>query len=142
MANKLPPLPVGVAPGSGYWNDWYEKLRTLINSFTDGFPFSSITGKPTSLAGYGITDAYTESEIDTLLSAKEATSNKNAVSGYAGLNAASRTTKGVDTTDDLIVDTDLKGVVLKDNAGTPHYWRISVSSTGVLSTTDLGTTKP
>jgi len=142
MANKLPPLPVGVAPGSGYWNDWYEKLRTLINSFAAGFPFSSITGKPTSLAGYGITDAYTETEVDLLLSAKESTSNKNAISGYAGLNATSRITKGVDTTDDLIVDTDLKGIVLKDNAGTPHYWRISVSSTGVLSTTDLGTTKP
>lgn len=57
MANKLPPLPVGVAPGSGYWNDWYEKLRTLINSFATGFPWSSVTGTPTSLSGYGITDA-------------------------------------------------------------------------------------
>lgn len=57
MANKLPPLPVGVAPGSGYWNDWYEKLRTLINSFANGFPWSSVTGTPTSLSGYGITDA-------------------------------------------------------------------------------------
>jgi hypothetical protein len=57
MANKLPPLPVGVAPGSGYWNDWYEKLRTLINSFAAGFPFSSITSLPTTLSGYGITDA-------------------------------------------------------------------------------------
>jgi hypothetical protein len=57
MSNKLPPLPVGVAPGSGYWNDWYEKLRTLINSFAAGFPFSSITSLPTTLSGYGITDA-------------------------------------------------------------------------------------
>ena len=57
MANKLPPLPVGVAPGSGYWNDWYEKLRTLINSFAAGFPWSSVTSTPTSLSGYGITDA-------------------------------------------------------------------------------------
>jgi hypothetical protein len=60
MANKLPPLPVGVAPGSGYWNDWYEKLRTLINSFAAGFPFSSITGLPTTLAGYGITDGLSD----------------------------------------------------------------------------------
>lgn len=28
----LPPSPQGVPPGSSYWNDWYEKLRTLINS--------------------------------------------------------------------------------------------------------------
>ena len=31
MSNKLPPSPVGSPPGSGYWNDWYEKLRTLVN---------------------------------------------------------------------------------------------------------------
>lgn len=32
MANILPPAPTGTPPGSGYWNDWYEKIRTLINS--------------------------------------------------------------------------------------------------------------
>jgi hypothetical protein len=61
MANKLPPLPVGVAPGSGYWNDWYEKLRTLVNSFANGFPWSSVTGTPTTLSGYGITDGMSTS---------------------------------------------------------------------------------
>jgi hypothetical protein len=65
MSNKLPPLPVGVAPGSGYWNDWYEKLRTLINSFASGFPFSSITSLPTTLSGYGITDAAPISHVGT-----------------------------------------------------------------------------
>jgi hypothetical protein len=29
---KLPPIPVGIPPGHSYWNDWYEKLRNLINS--------------------------------------------------------------------------------------------------------------
>jgi len=142
MSNKLPPLPVGVAPGSGYWNDWYEKLRTLINSFASGFPFSSITATPTTLSGYGITDAYTKTSTDTLLTAKESVINKNAVNGYAGLNTVSRTTKGVDTTDDVVIDLATKGLVLKDTAGTPHYWRITVSTLGVLSVTDLGTTKP
>lgn len=165
MANKLPPLPVGVAPGSGYWNDWYEKLRTLINSFSDAVPWTIITGKPTTLSGYGITDATPSSHIGsggtqhaevvaagaagfmtgadkTKLDGAEVQSNKDAVSGYAGLNSVSRTTKGVDSTDDLIIDTDLKGLVLKDNAGTPHYWRITVSTLGTLTVTDLGTTKP
>jgi len=165
MANKLPPLPVGVAPGSGYWNDWYEKLRTLINSFAAGFPFSSITSLPTTLSGYGITDAAPSSHVGSggaqhanvvaagasgfmtgadkaKLDGAEVQSNKDVVSGYAGLNSVSRTTKGVDTTDDLIIDTDLKGLVLKDNAGTPHYWRITVSTLGILTATDLGTTKP
>lgn len=56
MANKLPPLPLGVLPGSTYWNDWYEKLRTLINSFLTGISWSLITGTPTTFAGYGIAD--------------------------------------------------------------------------------------
>jgi hypothetical protein len=32
--------------------------------------FSSLTGKPTTVAGYGITDAYTKTEVDTAVSAK------------------------------------------------------------------------
>jgi hypothetical protein len=28
----LPPTPVGVPPGHSFWNDWYEKLRNLINN--------------------------------------------------------------------------------------------------------------
>lgn len=62
--------------------------------------------------------------------------------GYAGLNASSRITKGVDTTDDVIIDLATKGLVLKDTQGTPHYWRVTVTTLGVLTTSDLGTTKP
>jgi peptidoglycan hydrolase-like protein with peptidoglycan-binding domain len=72
----------------------------------------------------------------------ELTANKNAANGYAGLNSVSRITKGVDTTDDVIIDLATKGLVLKDTQGSPHYWRLSVSTLGVLVTTDLGTTKP
>jgi hypothetical protein len=32
VAAKLPPQPLGVAPGSSYWNDWYEKLRSFVDS--------------------------------------------------------------------------------------------------------------
>jgi len=126
---KLPPLPVGIPPGHSYFNDWYEKMRTLLNNSQIITAWSNITGTPTTLAGYGISDA-------------QATSAKDTANGYAGLNASSRTTKGVDTTDDLIVDTNSKGLVLKDNAGTPHYWRVTVNSAGTLVVTDLGTTKP
>jgi hypothetical protein len=58
------------------------------------------------------------------------------------LNSSSRTTKGVDTTDDLIVDLATKGLVLKDTQGTPHYWRVTIDNTGVLTTADVGTGKP
>lgn len=126
---KLPPLPVGIPPGHSYFNDWYEKMRTLLNNSQIVTAWSNITGTPTTLAGYGISDA-------------QGTSEKDTANGYAGLNASSRTTKGVDTTDDVIVDTSTKGLVLKDNAGTPHYWRVTVSAAGALVVTDLGTTKP
>jgi hypothetical protein len=38
---------------------------------------------------------------------------------------------------DVIVNNDSKGIVLKDSTG--HYWRVTVNTSGVLSTTDLGT---
>ena len=70
------------------------------------------------------------------------TAEKDAASGYAGLNAASRTTKGVLTTDDLIVNLATKGLVLKDTQATPHFWRVTISNLGALVITDLGTTVP
>lgn len=64
----------------------------------------------------------------------------NVASGIAGLNPNTRTTKGVDTIDDLIVDGSSKGLVLKDTLGV--YWRISIGITGIIGITSLGTTKP
>lgn len=114
--------------------------------------WGNFTGTPTTLAGYGITDGATDTELSTAISNHEAAadphtgyqkeSEKDAANGYAGLNSSSRTTKGVDTTDDLIVDDATNGLVLKDTQGTPHYWRVTVDNTGVLVITDLGTTKP
>ena len=33
-------------------------------------------------------------------------------------------------------------LILKDDADPAHYWRVSVDSLGILTTTDLGTTPP
>ena len=51
MTQKLPPLPVGVAPGSGYWNDWYEKLRKIINDLIGGVGHNSLAGLQGGSAG-------------------------------------------------------------------------------------------
>lgn len=69
-------------------------------------------------------------------------SEKDAASGYAGLNSSSRTVKGVDAGDDLVVNLATKGLVLKDTQATPHYWRITISNIGALVITDVGTVKP
>lgn len=88
----------------------------------------------------------THAQIDTHVGAAaphsghELTSAKDDASGYAGLNAASRTTKGVDTADDVIVDSAANGPVLKDIDG--HYWRLGVTTLGAATLTDLGTSKP
>jgi hypothetical protein len=48
----------------------------------------------------------------------------------------------LDTTSDVIIDLATKGLVLKDTQGTPHYWRVTIDTTGALTTTDIGTSKP
>jgi hypothetical protein len=53
----IPPQPTGVLPGSGLWNDWIEKIRTIVNGLLTSISWGVITGKPTTIAGYGITDA-------------------------------------------------------------------------------------
>jgi hypothetical protein len=184
----IPPTPQGSVPGDFFWNDWIEKLRVMVNSLLTSITWSTITGKPTTLAGYGITDAQAlDSDLTAVaglasngLVARTGTgtmatrtitgtalkvtvsngdgvagnptidlginvelkTNKDSASGYAGLSAQSRITKGVKTTDDVIIDLATKGLVLKDTQGTPHYWRVTINNVGTLVTTDLGTTAP
>lgn len=54
--------------------------------------------------------------------------------------STTRMIRGVDATDDVIIDTNTKGVVLRSPDG--NYWRIAVSNVGALSATSLGATKP
>lgn len=55
-ADTIPPAPID-APFANYaWVDWYQKVRTAINSAAI-VNWSAITGTPTTVSGYGITDA-------------------------------------------------------------------------------------
>jgi hypothetical protein len=138
MADILPPTPVGVPPGSSYWNDWYEKLRALVNQGAISVLWSNI-----NFSGSNLTDLATRAH-----------NNLQSIQGGAAGEfyhldlaehteaTATRSSRGVDTTDDLIVDDATQGLVLKDTQGTPHYWRITIDNTGTLVITDLGTTKP
>ena len=56
MADILPPAPIDAPFGSYNWTDWYQKVRTAINSATS-VAWSSVTGTPTTLGGYGISNA-------------------------------------------------------------------------------------
>jgi len=63
---------------------------------------------------------------------------------YAVDDPNQKTTSNVkhETSGDITITDSAKGLVLKDTAGTPHYWRISVSTLGVLTATDIGTSPP
>lgn len=32
----IPPQPAGSLPGSGFWNDWIEKIRFIVNNLSEG----------------------------------------------------------------------------------------------------------
>jgi hypothetical protein len=64
----------------------------------------------------------------------------DSVTGGGGGGGGHRWGGGVDTTSDVIIDSTTSGLVLKDTNG--HYWRVKINTSGVLTTTDLGTTKP
>lgn len=136
MPGKLPPSPVGIPPGHSFWNDWYEKLRLIVN--TAGAVWTQI-----DFSSSNLTDIVTRSHqvLQSLQGGASGEYNHLDNTDYTALSGA-RVTKGTDTTDDLIVDDATKGLVLKDTQGTPHYWRITVDNTGVLVISDLGTTKP
>lgn len=59
MADILPPAPVDAPFGAYNWVDWYKKVRDAINNATT-LAWTAITGTPTTLAGYGITNAQTK----------------------------------------------------------------------------------
>lgn len=142
MPTLIPPQPPGASglPGSYWWNDFVEKVRFVINNLSTG---NINHNDLQNIQGGSSTERYHLSAANAgLVPNAEQTTNKNANSGYAGLNSVGRITKGVDTTDDVIVDDATNGLVLKDTQGTPHYWRVTVDNTGALVTTDLGTTKP
>lgn len=52
----------------------------------------------------------------------------------SGFHYAIRARRG-----DITIEDSAKGLILKDTQGTPHFWRVTVSNTGVLETADLGT---
>jgi hypothetical protein len=57
---KLPPLPTGVPPGHSFWNDWYEKLRTLVNNSGIAVLWTNI-----DFTGSNLTNIVTRNHSDT-----------------------------------------------------------------------------
>jgi hypothetical protein len=58
-------------------------LNSVFASISHSHAFSSLTGKPTTISGYGITDAYTKTEVDNKVAAVY--KYKGSVASYANL---------------------------------------------------------
>jgi hypothetical protein len=76
--SRLKGVPTSFTPAVHNHDDRYY-TETEMNSFLSGksdtnhsHSFSSITSKPTTLSGYGITDAYTSSQVDSKIDSKVA----------------------------------------------------------------------
>ena len=97
----------------------------------------SVSGNPVTTTGT-LTTTWTVEGVNTIFAGPS--SGASAVPGFRVLVAADL--PHIVTATDVVVDDATKGLVLKDTQGTPHYWRVSVSALGVLTTTDIGTTAP
>lgn len=134
MATFPPPptytLPVEVDETSGkskfstIWLAWFIDIGRVFSTLNIGPDGSIVHNDSAGLQGGAADEFYHLDEADY-----------NALAG-------TRTTKGVEASDDLVVLDSAKGLVLKDTQSPPHYWRIKVNTSGVLTSTDLGTTAP
>ena len=48
--------------------------------------------------------------------------------------------RNLSTNGDTVIDNTARGLVLKDGSG--NYWRVSINTAGVLTTANLGQTRP
>ena len=136
MAQLIPPTPLNAPMNSDVWNRWLETVRQIINNSAVGVVWDNI-----NFAGSNLSDlAVREHNTLQAIQGGSAGERYHLTSAQHTEAIATRSTRGVDTTDDVIVDDSVNGLVLKSPDG--HYWRLQVSNTGVVSTTDLGTTKP
>jgi len=122
MAFKLPPSPVGQPPGNSFWNDWYEKLRTLVN------------GSEAALAAV-------QAQVTGIKSAEVITSSaSSAFDNERVLTAGDNVTIDVGTPNQIILDVSLDQdvVTFSTEATIPNSRVLTAGSNITLDTTTPG----
>jgi hypothetical protein len=123
-------------------------LATILNS--DNTNAASGAGIRLDVGGASAGDTYILINItgatNWIFGADNSDSDSFKISASATLGSSDcltiKTSGVASFSNDIVALDSAKGLVLKDTAGTPHYWRVTVDSAGVLSTTDLGTSPP
>lgn len=65
---QVPPTSQPVVTSKGtITNPWWQWALSIGKNANDPIEWSTIVNTPTTLAGYGITDAYTQAQVDALL---------------------------------------------------------------------------
>lgn len=107
------------------WTDTSSILHSVYASAGDAQPTARLQSQALTLGAGGATSPDTAVDRVTGASGR-----------YIHLGASIGGSTGV------WIDTVTPGLILKDAAGTPRFWRITVTTSGNLTTTDLGTSLP
>ena len=97
--------------------------------------------------GTGLDASITYDGTNTIVNPKVVGSGYLSLLGNMGINATATEYLTVggrtrSTRSDIAVEDNTRGIILKDTQATPHYWRITVTVAGVVTTADLGTSLP
>ncbi|MCK9629465.1 MAG: hypothetical protein M0R37_12855 [Bacteroidales bacterium] len=127
---------VNIAPGEtlavlfGKIMKWFASFGSF--AWISELAFSSLTGKPTTISGYGITDAYTKTEIDSKVSSLY--KYKGSVANSAALPSTGLTVGDTYNLLDSGANVAWTGTEW-DNLGTV-YSEATTSAAGLMSATD------
>lgn len=129
MASILPPSPQGVPPGHPFWNQWYEKLRVIINSIATSISWTNL-----NFSGSKIQDIVNR-QHNNLQSMQGGTAGE-----YYHLTAAQHAT--LTTTGILTLYTKASDPVAADiTSGTAKLYKNTSTSAIALWVNDSGTLK-
>jgi hypothetical protein len=100
--------------------------------------FASLTGKPTTIAGYGITDAYDNTDFDTRLASKDTGdvaegSNLYFTNARADARIAAAGLTTLSDVDAVVAGDDGK-ILYYDHSSTSFKWKTDASGGGTLNT--------
>lgn len=137
MASILPPQPTGVPPNHAYWNDWYNKLRAVINGVATSIKWINLDfsgskiediisrehNKLQSVQGGAVNDYYHLTSVQH--------------SGIIGGNVTSLHKHNVIT----VISATADPTVTDITAGTASIYKNTTSGTVKLWTNDGGTMK-